>query len=73
MLSNAEGFLSFQLNAQSNQEDMALPVIILEKEEVSEEEVQTAMKVLRAYKKSLEDQIAEITDNITQIKVSFSI
>lgn len=70
VLSNAEGFLSFQLNSQKNQEEEDISAfVILEQEEVSEEEVQTAMKVLRTYKTSLEHQISEITNNITLIKV----
>ena len=70
VLANAEKYLNSQINPTPEQiEDVILPNEDVVEVLCSEEEIDTAMKVLASYRKKVEIQIQELTDKIKQRRV----
>ena len=74
VLDKAESFISIHAALESNQdqeqtESSNLAAESPDGDKCNAEEVQTALKVLRQYRRSIENQISELTINILEIKV----
>lgn len=72
VLGNAEGFLNISSNLECNQDAIIITSQELTEEgqeQCSEQEVQVAMKVLRRYKREVENRIAMLQNNMSKIKV----